>query len=136
MILANLMFCGDSLQFLHAKSWHYSLKHTSDKLKYKLQSRQLKQRTSVGFNNGLHSTEHRSEDGGREEARLETSSTKNYRRGCQPVSPRLQGFQAQLPCWHSVPHPTEELCLGRINPHCEREQYDATEVDITRFITR
>lgn len=39
----------------------------------------------------------------------------------KPLSPGLRGFQVQLPCWHSVPQPTEGLCLGRINPHCERE---------------
>lgn len=30
MILANLLFCGDSLQLLHAKSWHYNLQCTSE----------------------------------------------------------------------------------------------------------
>lgn len=101
--------------------------------KYKPQSRQLKWRTSAGFNTDCRARISRK---GQRSSTTWNLNNKEYRRGCQPVSPGLQGFQAQLPCWHSVPHPTERLCLCRINPHCERKYLsDATEVDITHFIT-
>lgn len=87
-------------------------------LKYKPQSRQRKWRTSAGFNTDCRVCISRQRQ---KSSTTWNLSNKELQEGFQPVSRGLQRFQAEVPRWHSVPHPMEELSLCRINPYCEKE---------------
>lgn len=130
MILANLTFCGDSLQLLHATSWHYNLQCESD---VKIQARAWATKVE-----NIRWIKHRPQG-----ADLRTEKEKQH---LKPQQRRTTGKAAslfplgykasrQFPCWHCVPHSAEGLCLCRINSPVRRSNLsDATEVDITHFI--